>query len=106
MPEPIVIGFPGSTYVHIIRLILTHKNVPYRFRDLEPEMGTPAHIALHPFGRVPVLPIEDESPGPDHGSTTPRRSRQTGEKSGSGQRKMTEIRSISSSKLTTTVTTT
>jgi glutathione S-transferase len=55
MPEPIVIGFPGSTYVHIIRLILTHKNVPYRFRDLEPEMGTPAHIALHPFGRVPVL---------------------------------------------------
>ncbi|MDB5377102.1 MAG: hypothetical protein JWR00_1548, partial [Rubritepida sp.] len=55
MPEPIVIGFPGSTYVHIIRLILTHKNVPYQFRDLEPEMGTPAHLALHPFGRVPVL---------------------------------------------------
>jgi glutathione S-transferase len=55
MSEPIIIGFPGSTYVHIIRLILTHKNVPYRFRDLEPEMGTPEHIALHPFGRVPVL---------------------------------------------------
>jgi glutathione S-transferase len=55
MPEPIVIGFPGSTYVHIVRLVLTHKEVPYRFRDLEPEMGTPAHLALHPFGRVPVL---------------------------------------------------
>jgi glutathione S-transferase len=55
MPEPIVIGFPGSTYVHIVRLVLTQKEIPYVFRDLEPEMGSPAHFALHPFGRVPVL---------------------------------------------------
>lgn len=55
MSEPIVIGFPGSTYVHIVRLVLTHKDVPYTFRDLEPEMGTPTHLALHPFGRIPVL---------------------------------------------------
>src|SRR3954468_7364847 len=55
MSDPIVIGFPRSTYVHIVRLILTHKDVPYTFRDLEPEMGTPAHLALHPFDRVPIL---------------------------------------------------
>jgi glutathione S-transferase len=57
--DPIVIGFPRSTYVHIVRLILTHKEVPYTFRDLEPEMGTPTHLALHPFGRVPVLQHDD-----------------------------------------------
>jgi len=53
--DPIVLGFPGSTYVHIVRLILTHKGVPYTFRDLEPEMGSPTHLALHPFNRVPIL---------------------------------------------------
>jgi glutathione S-transferase len=53
--DPIVLGFPGSTYVHIVRLILTHKGVAYTFRDLEPEMGSPAHLALHPFNRVPIL---------------------------------------------------
>ena len=55
MPEITVFGFPRSTFVQIVRLILTHKEVPYTFRDLEPEMGTPAHLALHPFDRVPIL---------------------------------------------------
>ena len=55
MSDPIVFGFPHSTYVHIVRLILTHKGVPYTFRDLETEMGKPTHLALHPFNRVPVL---------------------------------------------------
>jgi hypothetical protein len=31
------------------------KEVPYTFRDLEPEMGTPTHLALHPFDRVPIM---------------------------------------------------
>jgi glutathione S-transferase len=53
--DPILIGFPLSTFVNIVRLVLTHKEVPYTFRDLEPEMGTPTHLALHPFNRVPVL---------------------------------------------------
>jgi hypothetical protein len=39
MFDPVVIGFPRSTFVHIARLILTHKVVPYTFRDLEPEMA-------------------------------------------------------------------
>ena len=49
MSDPIVLGFPRSTFVQIVRLVLTHKDVSYSFRDLEPEMGKPTHLALHPF---------------------------------------------------------
>jgi glutathione S-transferase len=35
--------------------MLTHKEVPYTFSDLEPDMGSPKHLALHPFDRVPIL---------------------------------------------------
>jgi glutathione S-transferase len=55
MPDPIVFGFPRSTFVNIVRLILTHKDVPYTFHDLESVMGKPEHLALHPFNRVPIL---------------------------------------------------
>ena|SRR5215211_2389494 len=55
MSDPIVYGFPRSTFVNIIRLILTHKGVAYKFHDLEPVMGKPDHLALHPFNRVPLL---------------------------------------------------
>jgi glutathione S-transferase len=55
MAEPIVYGFPRSTYVNIVRLVLTHKDVPFRFVDLEGVMGKPEHLQLHPFNRVPVF---------------------------------------------------
>jgi len=55
MSDPIVYGFPRSTYVNIVRLILTHKDVAYTFEDLETVMGTQEHLALHPFDRVPIL---------------------------------------------------
>jgi glutathione S-transferase len=55
MSELTVLGFPRSTFVHIVRLILTHKDVAYTFRDLEPDVGSPVHLALHPFDRVPIL---------------------------------------------------
>jgi glutathione S-transferase len=55
MPDPIVYGFPQSTFVNIVKLVLTHKDVPYTFHDLEPVMGKPEHLALHPFNRVPIL---------------------------------------------------
>src|SRR2546423_403030 len=55
MTEVFVLGFPRSTYVHIVRLMLTHKGVSYTFRDLEREMGSASHLALHPFDRVPIL---------------------------------------------------
>lgn len=51
----VVYGFPVSTFVNIVRLVLTEKGVPFTFHDLEPEMGSPRHLALHPFNRVPVL---------------------------------------------------
>jgi len=53
--NPVVYGFPRSTFVNIVRLVLTHKDVPYTFHDLEPVMGKPEHLALHPFDRVPIL---------------------------------------------------
>src|SRR5262245_25947328 len=55
MTDVVVFGFPRSTFVNIVRLVLTHKEVPYTFQDLEPEMGKPGHLALHPFNRVPIL---------------------------------------------------
>ena len=55
MWDLIVYGFPRSTFVNVVRLVLTHKEVPYTFHDLEPEMGKPNHLALHPFNRVPIL---------------------------------------------------
>lgn len=55
MSNPIVYGFPRSSFVNIVRMILTHKDVPYIFHDLEPVMGKPEHLALHPFNRVPIL---------------------------------------------------
>ena len=55
MAEITIFGFPHSTFVHIARLVLTHKEVPYTFEDLEPDMGSPKHLALHPFDRVPIL---------------------------------------------------
>jgi glutathione S-transferase len=55
MASVIVHGFPGSTYVQIVRLVLTHKTVEFEFRDLETEMNTPAHRMLHPFEYVPIL---------------------------------------------------
>jgi len=55
MADVTVYGFPVSTYVNIIRLVLTEKGVAFDFQDLEPDMGQARHLALHPFNRVPIL---------------------------------------------------
>jgi glutathione S-transferase len=55
MTKVVVHGFQRSTYVNMVRLLLTHKGVPFEFNDLEPVMGTATHLALHPFNRVPIL---------------------------------------------------
>lgn len=55
MSQVVVYGFPVSTYVNVVRLVLTEKGVPFTFHDLETEMGKPSHLALHPFNRVPIL---------------------------------------------------
>jgi len=51
MSEITLFGFPRSVYVQMAGLVLTHKEVPYKFHDLEQEMGGPTHLALHPFDR-------------------------------------------------------
>src|SRR5260370_4787165 len=48
-------GFPRSTFVKIVGLILTAKGVPYTFHDTEDEMYLPIHMLRHPFERVPAL---------------------------------------------------
>ena len=55
MSKVTLFGFPRSVYVQMAGIVLTHKEVPYAFHDLEKEMNTPSHIALHPFERVPIL---------------------------------------------------
>jgi glutathione S-transferase len=35
MSDLIVYGFPRGTFVNIVRLVLTHKEVPYMFHDLD-----------------------------------------------------------------------
>jgi glutathione S-transferase len=52
-------GFQVSTFVNVARLTLTEKGVPYTFVDLAAEMGSPRHLALHPFNRVPILEHRD-----------------------------------------------
>jgi glutathione S-transferase len=55
MPDVTLFGFPRSVYVQMAGIVLTHKEVPYDFHDLETEMNTPSHLGLHPFERVPIL---------------------------------------------------
>ena len=38
-----------------MQLVLAHIEALHTFDDLEPDMGTPKHIALHSFERVPIL---------------------------------------------------
>src|ERR1700730_15357801 len=61
MSDVTLLGFPRSTFVQVVGLVLTHKDVPYTFPDLEPDMGAPVHVALHPFHRVPILQHGDFS---------------------------------------------
>jgi glutathione S-transferase len=55
MSQVTVFGFPRSTFVKVVRLILTEKGIDYHFHDTEPEMYLPVHKQRHPFRRVPVL---------------------------------------------------
>jgi len=59
MSNVTLFGFPRSTFVKVVGLILTARNVAYRFHDTEDEMYLPMHLARHPFGRVPVLQHDD-----------------------------------------------
>jgi glutathione S-transferase len=56
---PVVLHGPAySTYVRSVRLTLEEKGVPYELREVDILTGahqTPAHRALHPWGKVPAF---------------------------------------------------
>jgi len=58
MIKPIVYGPGFSPYVRMVRLALEEKGVPYDHVSLDMSTGehkASAHLARHPFGRVPAL---------------------------------------------------
>ena len=58
MADVILHGVAPSTYTRTARLTCEGKGVSYQ---LEPvEFGSARHLALHPFGKIPIL---------EHGST-------------------------------------
>jgi len=59
MTNVTLFGFPRSTFVKVVGMILTARNVDYRFHDTEDEMYLPIHRQRHPFGRVPALQHDD-----------------------------------------------
>ena len=56
MSEFIVHSIPGSPFGRSVLATLEEKRAPYRLAPVAPgTTKTPEHLALHPFGRVPVL---------------------------------------------------
>ena len=56
MARPIVYGPAGSSYVWSARLALAEKGVAHDLVELNfEEMKAPAHLARHPFGKVPAF---------------------------------------------------
>ena len=56
MDEFVVWGVPGSPYVRAALLGLEEKGAPWRLARLGPgDSKSPAHLARHPFGRMPVV---------------------------------------------------
>jgi len=56
MSEFVVHSIPGSPFGRSVLAMLEEKRAPYRLSPLAPgSLKTPEYLALHPFGRVPVL---------------------------------------------------
>ena len=53
MSDVILYGPPQSTYVRTARMACDEKGVPYTLEAVE--LKSDAHMALHPFGKVPVM---------------------------------------------------
>ncbi|HEX9857746.1 MAG TPA: glutathione S-transferase family protein [Paracoccaceae bacterium] len=58
--EVTLTGYRYSVYTRIVRLALIEKQVDHAYREVDPFTDPPpaALLALHPFGRVPVLTHE------------------------------------------------
>ena len=56
MKDFIVHSIPGSPFGRAVLATLEEKGARYRLAPLTPQdMRTPRHLALHPFGRLPIL---------------------------------------------------
>jgi glutathione S-transferase len=56
MSEFTVHSIPGSPFGRSVLAMLEEKKAPYRLSPVAPgTLKTPEYLALHPFGRVPVL---------------------------------------------------
>jgi len=56
MAEIVVYGIVGSPYLRAVLLGLEEKGVSYEIvRLTPPETKQPAHLARHPFGRIPTI---------------------------------------------------
>jgi glutathione S-transferase len=53
MSQVTIHGFAQSSYVRTARLVCEEKGVPYELAAVK--LGADDHLALHPFGRVPIL---------------------------------------------------
>jgi len=62
MRDFVVHSIPGSPYGRAVLVTLEEKGFPYRFHPVAPgATREAAHLARHPFGRVPVLEHGDFS---------------------------------------------
>lgn len=57
MAEPIIYGLAPSTYTRTARMVLIEKGVEFDYQPVE--LGSQSHLALHPFGKVPILRHDD-----------------------------------------------
>jgi glutathione S-transferase len=53
MPKPEIIGSSRSTYTRVVRMVCEEKGIEYALT--ERMLGAPELLALHPFGKMPVL---------------------------------------------------
>jgi glutathione S-transferase len=56
MSEFVIHSVPGSPYGRAVLMALEEKGAAYRFAAAKPgTLRSPEHLALHPFGKIPVL---------------------------------------------------
>jgi glutathione S-transferase len=56
MSDITVYGIPGSPFLRSVEITLSEKGADYRLRAMSAaEMKTPEHLAMHPFGRIPIF---------------------------------------------------
>jgi glutathione S-transferase len=53
MPKPEIIGSVRSTYTRVVRMVCEEKGIDYAL--IEMPLGAPEILAIHPFGKMPVL---------------------------------------------------